>query len=65
MTAIALSGVERGLRRRGEGAGDSAGNLTSVQCKAIQNWHNESPLYNEYMLETKIVPPHSNPSVHC
>jgi hypothetical protein len=26
------------------------GNLTNVQCKAIGNWHNESPLYNEYML---------------
>jgi hypothetical protein len=35
--------------RDGDG-GDGWGNLTIVQCKAIGNWHNESPLYNEYML---------------
>jgi hypothetical protein len=34
-----------------ESFGENSGNnLTNVQCKAIQNWHNESPLYNEYML---------------
>jgi hypothetical protein len=35
----------------GEGAldgGDGGDNLTNVQCKIIGNWHNESPLYNEY-----------------
>jgi hypothetical protein len=31
-------------------AGDCGGNLTNVQCNPIQNWHNESPLCNEYML---------------
>jgi hypothetical protein len=30
--------------------GDGEGNLTNVQCNAIGNWHNEPPLYNEYML---------------
>jgi hypothetical protein len=29
------------------------GNLTNVQCKAIQNCHNESSLYNEYILKKK------------
>jgi hypothetical protein len=24
------------------------------RCKAIENWHNESPLYNEYMLIKKF-----------
>jgi hypothetical protein len=43
--AIALSGVGRELRE-----GKCGGNLTNVQCKAIQNCHNESPLYNEYIL---------------
>jgi hypothetical protein len=33
----------------GEG-GDGGHDLTNVQCKAIGNWHNESPLYNKYML---------------
>jgi hypothetical protein len=32
-----------GGREKGEG------NLTNAQCKAIDNWHTESPLYNEYM----------------
>jgi hypothetical protein len=41
--AIALSGA----RSRSMGV-DGGGDLTNVQCKAIQNWHNESPLYNEY-----------------
>jgi hypothetical protein len=31
--------------RRGNG-----GNLTNVQCKGIGNWHNEYPVYKEYML---------------
>jgi hypothetical protein len=43
--AIALSGAGRELC-----GGESRGNLTNVQCKSIWNWHNESPLRNEYML---------------
>jgi hypothetical protein len=43
--AVALSGVGRGPR--GAGSGD---NLTNIQYKAVQNCHNESPPYNEYML---------------
>jgi hypothetical protein len=31
--------------------GDGGDNLTNVQCKAIQKCHNESPLYNEYILK--------------
>jgi hypothetical protein len=42
--AIALSGLGRGLWQ-----GDGGGDLTNIQCKAIQNRHNGSPLYNEYM----------------
>jgi hypothetical protein len=43
--------------------GDSGGNLTNVQCKAIQNCHNESTTpYNEYILikmrEKKLIPDH-------
>jgi hypothetical protein len=34
--AIALSGMGRGLW------GDSGGDLTDVQCKAIGNWHKET-----------------------
>jgi hypothetical protein len=34
----------------GKGKGDDEGNLTNVQYKAIQNCHNESPLYNKYIL---------------
>jgi hypothetical protein len=45
--AIALSGVGR-LRW-----GDGRGNLTNVQYKPIWNCHNESPLYNEYILIKK------------
>jgi hypothetical protein len=30
--------------------GDGGANLANVQCKAIWNWHDESPLCNEYML---------------
>jgi hypothetical protein len=40
------------------GRGDGGENLTNVQCKAIGNWHNESSLYNEYMLikmKTKYI----------
>jgi hypothetical protein len=33
----------------GEG-GDGGGKLTNVQCKAIWKCHNESPLYNAYIL---------------
>jgi hypothetical protein len=43
--ATVLSGVGRGLREVHVG-----GELTNVQCKAIWNCHNESLLYNEYML---------------
>jgi hypothetical protein len=43
--AIALSGT--GGSRRG---GDDGVSLTNEQCKPIQNCHNESPLYNEYIL---------------
>jgi hypothetical protein len=43
--AIAVSGAGKGLRGR-----DGGGNLTNVQCKPIWNCHNESPLYNEYIL---------------
>jgi hypothetical protein len=43
--AIALSGIGKGLRQ-----GDGRGDLTNIQCKAIWNCHNESPLYNEYIL---------------
>jgi hypothetical protein len=32
------------------GVGSGRGDLTNIQCKAILNCHNESPLYNEYML---------------
>jgi hypothetical protein len=43
--AIALRWVGRGSRQR-----DCGGNLTNVQCKPILNCHNESPLYNEFIL---------------
>jgi hypothetical protein len=42
---IALHEVEKGLSM-----GNGGGDLTNVQCKAIQNCHNESLLYNEYIL---------------
>jgi hypothetical protein len=35
---------------RGSKGEDGGGDLTNVQCKAIQNCHNKSPWYNEYML---------------
>jgi hypothetical protein len=35
--SIVLSGVGKGLK-----GGDGRGNLTNVQGKAIQNYHNES-----------------------
>jgi hypothetical protein len=41
--ASALSGVGRGSGRWGN-------DPNNVRCKAIRNWHNESPLYNEYVL---------------
>jgi hypothetical protein len=43
--AIALRGTGRELLSE-----DGRGDLTIVQYKAIQNWHNKFPLYNEYML---------------
>jgi hypothetical protein len=45
---IALSGAERG-----SGGRDSECDLTNVQYKPIWNCHNESPLYNEYILILK------------
>jgi hypothetical protein len=42
---IALSGARKGLQE-----GDGGGDLTNIQCKAIQNCHNDSPPYNEYIL---------------
>jgi hypothetical protein len=30
--------------------GEEGVDLTNVQCKVIQNCHNKSPLYNEYMI---------------
>jgi hypothetical protein len=42
---IVLSGAERGLRGR-----DGGDDLTNVQYKSIWNCHNESPLYNKYIL---------------
>jgi hypothetical protein len=38
------------LSREGIVGGDCWGDLTNVQYKATQNCHNESPLYNEYIL---------------
>jgi hypothetical protein len=32
------------------GGGDGWGHLANVQCKAIWNCHNESPMHNEYIL---------------
>jgi hypothetical protein len=43
--AVALSGAWRESRWE-----DGGGNLTKVQCKPIGKCHNESPLYNEYIL---------------
>jgi hypothetical protein len=43
--SIALNWVGTELH---EGYG--AGGVTYVQCKAIQNWCNEYPLHNEYIL---------------
>jgi hypothetical protein len=48
--AIVLSGTGRGLRGR-----HSESNLTSVQYKPIWNCHNDSPLYNEYILIKKFT----------
>jgi hypothetical protein len=45
--AISLSGTGRGWQKWGDRGGD----LTNVQCKAIQNCHKTYPTpYNEYML---------------
>jgi hypothetical protein len=43
--ATALNGVEKGLKEE-----DGRGDLTGVQCKAIQNYNNDSPLHSEYIL---------------
>jgi hypothetical protein len=43
--AIALSEAVRGFRGR-----DDRGDLTNIQCKPIQNCHNESLLCNEYII---------------
>jgi hypothetical protein len=45
--AITLSGAGSGLQGWEEMVG---GDLTNVQCKTFGNCHNESPLYNEYIL---------------
>jgi hypothetical protein len=42
---IALNGVERGVK-----GGRWWDDLINVQCKPIQNCHNESLLYSEYIL---------------
>jgi hypothetical protein len=47
MKLLALNEERTGMARAG---GDEGGNLTNVQCQAIQNCHNESSLYNEYLL---------------
>jgi hypothetical protein len=44
------TGCFRWHREGVDGEGDSGGYLINVQCKAIQNCHNESLLYNECML---------------
>jgi hypothetical protein len=36
--------------RRGLRGKDGGGDLTNVQCKPIWNHHNESSLYNKYIL---------------
>jgi hypothetical protein len=42
--------ILNGMREEVAWAGEmSGGNLTNMQCKAVGNWHNESPLYNEYI----------------
>jgi hypothetical protein len=50
--AISLSGAGRGLSGR-----DGEGDLTNVQYKSTWNYHNESPLYNKYILIKKIKKP--------
>jgi hypothetical protein len=42
--AIALSGAGKALQ-----GGNGGGDITN-KCKLIQNCHNESSLYNEYIL---------------
>jgi hypothetical protein len=45
LLAIPLSGVGRSW-----GGRDGGGEITNVQHKPIQNFHNESLLYNKYIL---------------
>jgi NADH:ubiquinone oxidoreductase subunit F (NADH-binding) len=45
---MVLSETGRELRGR-----DGGGYLTNIKCKAIWNYHNESPLYHEYILIKK------------
>jgi hypothetical protein len=50
-----LASVLRGAGRRLWDGGTqeekvAGGDLTSVQCKPIQNCHNKYPLYNKYIL---------------
>jgi hypothetical protein len=52
---ITLSGV---------GRGHAGSDLTKVQGKSIRDCHNESPLYNEYML-IKMKQNKSFPSPSC
>jgi hypothetical protein len=47
--SVALSGAGKGLWK-GEGRWWYWTDLIKVQCKAIQNWQNEPPLYYECML---------------
>jgi hypothetical protein len=37
----------------GGGGGEGRCDLTNVQCKPIQNYHNEAPMYYEYILLKK------------
>jgi hypothetical protein len=45
LLAIALSGAKRELEEEMLG-----GDLSKIQCKAIQNCHNESSKYRKYIL---------------
>jgi hypothetical protein len=55
LLTIAWSGVERVSRWR-----DGGDNATNVQYKPIWNYHNEFPLYNEYILIKTIFKKPSN-----
>jgi hypothetical protein len=48
--AIALSRTGRLLSGR-----DNRGDVSNVHCKANQNCHYESPLYNEYIIIIIII----------